>query len=74
MLLKRAPVGSTYRALKLSQTRIEPAPFKYAHSFLLRSPAKTFVVQAPNDQACRAWEQGASTRRARARWLLPWPR
>ena len=56
--LKRAPVGVTYRALKLSQTIIEPAHFKYANSFLLRSPAKSFVVQAPSEGVCKTWEHG----------------
>ena len=66
--LKRAPAGVTYRALKLSQTILEPAHFKYAHSFLLRSPAKSFVVQAPTDAICKTWEQG--TRRSHRCALL----
>ena len=68
--LKRAPVGVTYRALKLSQTIVEPAHFKYAHSFLLRSPAKSFVVQAPTDTVCKAWEHGEHQPRV---WSTPLP-
>jgi hypothetical protein len=49
---------TSYRALNLRQTLLEPAPFKYPHAFMLRSPAKSFVVQAPDEPTCRLWEAG----------------
>lgn len=49
---------TSYRALNLRQTLLEPAPFKYPHAFMLRSPAKSFVVQAPDEPTCRLWESG----------------
>lgn len=55
----RRPNGVSYRAINLKQTAIEPAPFKYPNAFMLRSPAKSFVVQCPDEATRKLWEQGA---------------
>ena len=48
-------VGTSYRALDLHKTKISDASFKYPNAFLVQSPAKSFVLQAPDADSCRAW-------------------
>ena len=59
---KSSTSATSYRALNLKQTVVEAAPFKYPNSFMLRSPSKSFVVQAPDELTWRVWEQGTPWR------------
>ena len=65
--LKRGGTGTSYRAIDLRTAKVEPGPLKYPNSFLVRSPAKSFVVQASSSVLAKVWESGESL--PQAAWL-----